>query len=134
VALPLPLVMHRLDVPVSGLCVVAKTRRAALDLARQFEQREVQKVYHAVLVGRLPRLTSPVRTQRIEEPIGGLSASTDVDVLEVTPHVQWGWLTTVRMMPHTGRTHQLRLHAARALGCPILGDDLYWDAAAEVRR
>ena len=40
----------------------------------------------------------------------------------------------MRMMPHTGRTHQLRLHAARALGCPILGDDLYWDAAAEVRR
>ena len=39
----------------------------------------------------------------------------------------------VRMMPHTGRTHQLRVHAA-GLGCPIVGDDFYWEVAAEARR
>ena len=51
----------------------------------------------------------------------------------VTPHAQWGHLSWVRMSPLTGRTHQLRLHAA-GLGCPIVGDDLYWGHAAAARR
>ena len=52
---------------------------------------------------------------------------------QVTRHAQWGHLTWVRMMPHTGRTHQLRVHAA-SIGCPMVGDDLYWQLAAEARR
>lgn len=126
-ALPLPLVMHRLDVPVSGLCLVSKTRGAAVSLSRQFAARGVQKTYHALLVGR-PRQ----RAMELTEPIDGMAASTSLEVLETTPHPQWGHLSLVRMMPHTGRTHQLRVHAA-GLGCPIVGDDFYWATAAEAR-
>lgn len=115
-ALPLPLAMHRLDVPVAGLCLVAKTRSAAVEVARQFADREVHKVYHALLVG-----VPPENHMRVCEPIDGLPAETTLDVLSVTPHAQWHAVTTVRLMPHTGRTHQLRVHAA-GLGCPIVGE------------
>ena len=127
-ALPLPIVMHRLDVPVSGLCVVAKTRTAALHLARQFEERRVTKTYHALLVG-----TPDTHRRLIDAPIDGLPSQTEYDILDVTPHPQWGSLASVRMRPKTGRTHQLRVHAAAELGCPIVGDDLYWEAAAQIR-
>ena len=126
-ALPLPLIMHRLDVPVSGLCLVSKTRGAAVSLAEQFATRHVRKTYHALIVGQ------PTQRQlEITAPIDGLPASTSLEVLATTPHPQWGHLSMVRMMPHTGRTHQLRRHAS-ILGCPIVGDDLYWPAAAEAR-
>ena len=130
-ALPLPLVMHRLDVPVSGLCVVAKTRSAALHLARQFEERRVHKSYHALLVG-TPK-TDAEGKLTIRAPVDGLESHTELEVLRTTPHPQWGALTTVRLSPKTGRTHQLRVHAASELGCPIVGDDLYWEAAADMR-
>jgi 23S rRNA pseudouridine1911/1915/1917 synthase len=126
-ALPLPLVMHRLDVPVAGVCLAAKTRSAAVSLSRQFATREVQKTYHALLVG-----CPPQRRMEISTPIDGLPASTSLEVLATTPHPQWGHLSMVRLMPHTGRTHQLRVHVA-GLGCPIVGDDFYWEAAADAR-
>lgn len=129
-ALPAPLLMHRLDVPVCGLCVAAKTRSAALHLAALFQDRLVTKTYHALVVGEVPELGF---TGSIDAPIDGRPASTSVNVLDVTPHANWGALTTLRMRPRTGRTHQLRIHAATTLGCPIVGDDLYWPAAAEVR-
>lgn len=122
--LPQPLVMHRLDVPVSGLCVVAKTRPAAMHIAKQFEERRVSKWYHALLVG-----VPDERIMEIDDPIDGLPSRTELEVLSVTPHAQWGHLTSVRMKPVTGRTHQLRIHAAEALRCPIVGDDLYWERA-----
>lgn len=124
-ALPSPLLMHRLDVPVAGLCVVAKTRRAAIHLAKEFEARRVYKTYHALVVGR-----PEAARLRVEEPIDGRPALSTVEVLDALPHPQWGHLTTLRMRPHTGRTHQLRKHAC-ALGCPIVGDDLYWPVAEE---
>ena len=73
--------------------------------------------------------------QRMEitSPVGGLPSHSSLEVLSVTRHAQWGHLTWVRMMPHTGRTHQLRVHAA-SIGCPMVGDDLYWQLAAEARR
>lgn len=127
-ALPLPMVMHRLDVPVSGLCLVAKTRGAAMSLSKQFETRGVQKVYHALLVGE-----PDAPSMELTSPVDGLPSHSSLEVLSVTEHAQWGHLTWVRMMPHTGRTHQLRVHAA-SIGCPMVGDDLYWELAAEARR
>lgn len=128
VALPAPLAMHRLDTHVSGLCVIAKTRAAALSLAYQFRTHTVTKTYHALLVGNVLE-----DQQLIRAPVDGRWAETEVELLSVVPSVEWGSLSTVRLRPRTGRTHQLRVHAAEVLGCPIVGDELYWKTAAAVR-
>ena len=126
-ALPLPLAMHRLDVPVAGLLLVGKTRAGALSLSRQLEGRGVRKVYHALLVG-----SPPAAEMALDAPVDGMEARSTLTVLDEWPHPQWGALTRVRLEPHTGRTHQLRRHVA-GIGCPIVGDDLYWAEAAEER-
>ena len=132
-ALPKPLVMHRLDVPVSGLCIVAKTRAAARHLSSQFERRTVSKTYHAILLGEVPGLEDGSRSRLIDASVNGQPAVSELELLGTTPHANWGCISTVRMRPRTGRTHQLRLHAARALGTPIIGDDLYWHDAEDGR-
>ena len=143
-ALAKPLVMHRLDVPVSGLCVVAKTLAAARQLGRAFQQRTVHKTYHALLLGEIDGMTTSSGTRIVDAPVGAQqnfeedlqgeqSAVTEVRLLRVTPHARWGPISTVALRPLTGRRHQLRIHAARVLGTPIMGDDLYWDDAAAAR-
>lgn len=139
-----PSCVHRLDARVSGLIVVAKTRYAAAFLARAFRERRVCKRYRALLLGRLDHAEllrggtclevstdkgeacgadgSP--SLRITSLIDGKRAESTLRVVDYCPHVQAGWLTTVDLIPHTGRRHQLRRHCAE-LGHPICGDDLY---------
>ena len=126
-ALPLPLAMHRLDVPVCGVVLVAKSRRAAVGLAKQLEERRVHKTYHALLVGR------PEADGLLEAPVEGLPSTSRLKVLDEAPHAQWGSLSRVELNPLTGRTHQLRVHAA-GIGCPIVGDEFYWGMAAKARQ
>ena len=142
-ALVRPTAVHRLDARVAGLLVVAKTRHSAAFLAAAFRERRVQKRYRALLLGRLDTAEllsshfegvevvaeadqeggSPDQV-RITSSMAGKRAVTLLSVLECTPHVQAGWLTTVDVKPFTGRRHQLRKHCAD-LGFPICGDDLY---------
>lgn len=126
-ALPLPLAMHRLDVPVCGVVLVAKSRRAAIGIAKQLEERRVQKTYHALLVGR------PDADGLLEAPVDDLPSTSRLRVLDEAPHAQWGSLCRVELNPLTGRTHQLRIHTA-GIGCPIVGDELYWEMAAKARQ
>lgn len=150
-ALVRPTAVHRLDARVSGLLVVAKTRQSAAFLAEAFRERRVQKRYRALLLGRLEEseLLKPHahlecieleagasgrsggREFQLSSLMGGKRAVTSLRVLECTPHVQAGWLTTVDLKPLTGRRHQLRKHCA-SLGFPICGDDLYASAGAFV--
>ncbi len=111
--------VHRLDAPTKGLLVVAKTVSALSTLGQLFAQRKVQKYYHAVVIGKLPSSSG-----RFTQAIDGLTAFTDYEVLEVMPSIKNQFLSLVQLSPHTGRTHQLRIHLAQA-GCPILGDSLY---------
>lgn len=129
-------VTHRLDMSTSGLLVVAKNEDVFCRMQEMFSKREVKKRYLALLDGVVER-----KKGRIELPISpswenrpyqvvnhenGKEAVTEYELIEVKDERSKVWF-----YPLTGRTHQLRLHAAHkeGLNCPIVGDDLYGDPA-----
>lgn len=114
--------VHRLDYETTGLVVVARTEQALVALGRSFQERRVHKTYRALVVGRLEE------GLRIETPLDGREAVSDVVVLGHTRSLKVGWSTAVRLHPVTGRMHQLRRHL-HGIGHPILGDRRYADAS-----
>lgn len=117
-ALHFPQPVHRLDYPTSGLLMVAKTRRALVHLNRAFSDRKVEKIYTAVVIGRLND------SGEIHEEVDGLAAHSTFRVLQRISSPRFDELCLVELYPHTGRRHQLRKHLS-SLGNPILGDALY---------
>lgn len=127
-----PLIVHRLDMSTSGLLVVAKTKQVHQNLQAQFKNRSIGKRYIALLQGsvsqdagtvELPLCSNPLDRPRQMVHTGyGKPAVTDFEVLERKDN-----RTRIAFYPRTGRTHQLRVHAAHPLGlhCPIVGDELY---------
>ena len=103
---------HRLDQAASGVLAIAMSRRANPGLARAFQERSAHRVYVAVLGG-------PIGTTTWERAIDGQTARTWVEPLGTAS----GW-TAVRLRLDTGRTHQIRRHAAMA-GCAVVGDRRY---------
>ena len=128
-AWPQVLLVHRLDRDTSGVMVFALTPHAQRHLGAQFEARSTRKTYIAWLSGILePRKGTvdlplivdwPNRPRQMVDPVNGKPAVTDWHVTKTTASE-----TRVRLMPRTGRSHQLRVHML-ALGHPILGDPLY---------
>ncbi|GGO55586.1 ribosomal large subunit pseudouridine synthase A [Roseovarius pacificus] len=133
-AFPTALLVHRLDRDTSGVMVFAQTPHAQRHLGLQFEKRQTKKTYVARVWGYLePRSGTvdlplivdwPNRPRQMVCHETGKAAVTDWRVLR---HGQEE--TRVRLMPKTGRSHQLRVHML-ALGHPILGDPLYATGAA----
>jgi tRNA pseudouridine32 synthase/23S rRNA pseudouridine746 synthase len=127
-------IVHRLDCDTSGLLVLARDADTHRELSRQFHDREVEKGYVALVLGQpdgdagsiaLPlRYDPPTRPRHVVDAEAGQEALTAWQVLERGD----GW-ARVALQPHTGRTHQLRVHM-QALGHPILGDTLYAPASA----
>jgi RluA family pseudouridine synthase len=117
-ALPWPVPVHRLDASTSGLLLIAKTRGAHIRLGRQFEEKQVRKKYQAVVIGQTPE------QGRIDTPIEGKEALTLFERRDCVPSLKNEWLSLLDLYPHTGRTHQLRIHLSSS-GYPILGDKLY---------
>ncbi len=127
-----PLVVHRLDLDTSGLLLVAKNHTTASALQRLFSLRAIDKQYVAWLDGNVTadhgHITLPLRVdvddrpRQIHDPVFGKPAHTEWRVIS-----REHGCTRVRFTPHTGRTHQLRVHAAHAQGldAPIVGDRLY---------
>ena len=144
VELPQPAV-HRLDMETSGIMILAFTKEAHRELNRQFEAKEVQKEYVALLDGILPkmgiapqgrmelffRLDVDNRPHQIWDAEKGKSAITEWEILGVeryhAPDGTTRNASRVLFKPHTGRTHQLRLASSdsHGFGCPIIGDTLY---------
>ncbi len=121
-------VVHRLDVGTSGLIVVAKSERAYTALKRQFRDRTVDKIYHAVVQGHpdpsrgtidAPIDRHPTRDHRWAVVAGGRPSVTHYDTLEAFPAAS---LLEIRL--ETGRTHQIRVHMS-ALRHPCVGDLTY---------
>jgi tRNA pseudouridine32 synthase/23S rRNA pseudouridine746 synthase len=131
-----PLVVHRLDMSTSGLLIVAKTAEIHKKLQSQFIKRKVQKQYVALLEGIIKEdsglIVLPLRVDLDNRPNQlvcydfGKSAQTKWKVIARKNN-----RTLIHFYPITGRTHQLRVHAAHPLGLntPILGDDLYGNKA-----
>ena len=126
---------HRLDMDTSGLMVFAKDVASQSALQQQFEHREVTKAYLARLTPGRPiepargTISLPLsadyydRPRQMADPQAGKPAVTGYELLEEA----FDGTALVRLMPHTGRTHQLRVHCAHesGLGRPIVGDRLY---------
>ena len=136
-----PKLVHRLDRDTSGVLLLARSAAAAARLAAAFRGRDAHKTYWALVVGRphplAGRINMPLarqggprgeRTGPAGEGEDGAVAITDFRVVDnARKHVSW-----LEMNPLTGRTHQLRVHAASALKTPILGDGKYGGAAAHL--
>ena len=127
-----PLIVHRLDMPTSGLLVLAKSKESHKILQSQFIKRTVTKKYIALLDGVLSEnsgeIKLPIRVDLDDRPRQlvcekyGKNARTKYEVIEIKDNK-----TKVYFYPITGRTHQLRVHSSHHLGLntPIVGDDLY---------
>lgn len=113
-----PRVVHRLDVPTSGLLLVSKTRSARMHLGAQFEAKTIQKRYQALVVGQ------PKSRGSISTPVDDKAAYTRYECLRTVPSLRNHQISLMDLYPKTGRTHQLRRHLA-GIGHPILGDGLY---------
>lgn len=127
-----PLVVHRLDMATSGLLLAAKTQEVHRHLQAQFENRSIKKRYIALLDGILSEeegvIDLPICPDYLDRPRQmvneelGKTAITRYQVMD-----RKNGQTRIAFFPLTGRTHQLRVHAAHPLGlnCPIVGDELY---------
>ncbi|WP_163268241.1 RluA family pseudouridine synthase [Chelativorans alearense] len=132
-----PRLVHRLDRDTSGVLVVARTRLAAVRLGEAFRGRETKKIYWALVKGVPKKAQDRISTWLVKE------ATPDGDRVRVARHGEpdadhavssyrvvekaGTALSWLHMEPFTGRTHQLRVHAA-FIGCPIIGDPKYFEA------
>lgn len=134
---PTARIVHRLDMATSGLLMMPLSRASHRRLQWQFENRSIRKVYEAIVAGTVAALsqdiTEPVITDWPNRPKQkvcyetGKKAHTTVEVIEQIDY-RGMTATRVKLMPHTGRTHQLRVHL-QSIGHPILGDRLYAEPA-----
>lgn len=127
-----PMIVHRLDMATSGLLIVAKNKKVHQHLQAQFKNHTIRKMYIALLDGIIPQdegtIELPIcpnpldRPRQVVDMEYGKPAITYYQVLERRDKC-----TRIAFHPHTGRTHQLRVHAAHPSGlhCPIIGDELY---------
>lgn len=122
---------HRLDLGTSGIMVVGLNADSAKHLNKQFQARKVQKLYMAILDGWLSddtgEITAPIAKDKNHFPRVKICHDTGKDAVSqyrVLERLEKPCRSLVKFTPHTGRTHQLRIHS-EVIGHPILGCDLY---------
>lgn len=132
--------VHRLDKPVTGIVLFGKTSKGASRLSEQFRNHTIQKTYHAMVVGELKEKRGELKEKvnKISFFAQGFTGKTDEELLEQikkatktrTAELSWevvesnGQYSLVKIMPKTGRFHQIRIQMAN-MGHPIVGDAKY---------
>lgn len=137
-----PKLVHRLDKDTGGLLLVAKSRKAAQALTHAFKAREVEKTYWALVIGgprpRQGEIDMPIAKRMVRiggkgmervVPAQGEDAKSAISRYQIVEDI--GRVAFLAMQPVTGRTHQLRVHAA-AMGHPIVGDYKYGGEEARI--
>ena len=134
-----PGIVHRLDRDTSGVILVAKNDQIHARLADQFQNRSLEKEYFAIVVGEPSRdrdeITKPigVHPQHREKMAIRADHSTSREATTFYEVVErFKGFAALKITPHTGRTHQIRVHLA-SIGCPVLCDRLY-GGRAEISR
>ncbi|QUL37085.1 RluA family pseudouridine synthase [Erythrobacter sp. JK5] len=128
-----PVPVHRLDTDTSGCLLLARNPKALKRFNRAFEERVVEKSYLAILAGHPPsdhgtielalaKISSVEKGWRMIAAKKGKPAISHWELVETI-----GAHAVIRFRPETGRTHQLRVHALKGLGAPLLGDPVYGD-------
>lgn len=117
-ALKRPEPIHRLDYPTSGCLLIGKTSSIVMQLNKMFETKKIEKTYHAVTIHSLSKKGS------ISTPLSGKESYTIFECLETITSHKYNNLNLVKLVPKTGRKHQLRKHLA-IINSPILGDKDY---------
>ena len=131
-----PALAHRLDRGTSGCLVLGRHRQALIKLGKLFERQRVNKTYRAICLGVPAEPSGIINRAILKSGVGskwkmslddaGQAAVTEYRVLKTN-----GTLSEIEFSPKTGRTHQIRLHAAFALSCPVVGDPFYGPAEGE---
>lgn len=132
---PTATVVHRLDLDTSGILIIPLTRKVHAHISRQFQERMVEKSYQAIVFGQPDECSGSIdlpiapdwenRPRQVISKTRGKRALTEYDILDTFSSDK----TRVLLKPHTGRTHQLRIHLA-SIGHPIIGCDMYAHEAA----
>jgi 23S rRNA pseudouridine1911/1915/1917 synthase len=127
-------IVHRLDRATSGVMILAKNKKAATWIQKQFSTRKVKKTYQAIVTGTLtppealidmPIERNPKQPATFRAGVNGKPARTHYKVLQES----FGY-SLLELAPETGRTHQLRVHL-KQLGHPIVGDTFYGGEVAD---
>jgi 23S rRNA pseudouridine1911/1915/1917 synthase len=126
-------VVHRLDRPVSGVVVFARTSKSLERMNELFRNRETKKIYHAIVIGKPPKQSDTLvhwlvkdesrnkTTAYKKEKVGGLRSELSY---ELRTHVKASGHSLLEVQPVTGRPHQIRVQLS-SIGCPIVGDVKY---------
>lgn len=115
-AIPKP--AHRLDYATTGVLLIGKTHGSIRVLNKMFEQKEIVKNYYAITIGRMGAIGT------INEKVDDKDSITNYELIECVVSERFNMLNLVKLVPKTGRRHQLRRHLA-SMGNPILGDKDY---------
>lgn len=125
-----PGIVHRLDKEVSGIMIIAKNNQMFKHLKKQFQNKQIKKIYLGMVYGQMPEKSGKIdfkifRSKRSGKMVArpknqlGKEALTEYEVIKNNQHYSY-----LKIIPHTGRTHQIRIHLA-ALGHPLLGEYLH---------